>query len=128
MLLIGLARIGKDPVIRHTADGKPVMDLSLAMDYGKKGADGKRPTQWVSATMWGDRVEKLQSHLVKGQSLFVTLSEPHLEEYKRKDGTTGTSLRARLNELEFAGAPKDKVRDEPKENFDSTGLIDDIPF
>jgi hypothetical protein len=78
--------------------------------------------------MWGDRVEKLQTHLIKGQSLFVTLSEPHLEEYKRKDGTTGTSLRARLNELEFAGAPKDKVRDEPKENFDSTGLIDDIPF
>jgi hypothetical protein len=51
-----------------------------------------------------------------------------LEEYKRKDGTTGTSLRARLNELEFAGAPKDKVREEPKENFDSTGLIDDVPF
>jgi single-strand DNA-binding protein len=100
------------------------MDLSLAMDYGKKGADGKRPTQWVSATMWGDRVEKLQSHLVKGQSLFVTLSEPHLEEYKRKDGTTGTSLRARLNELEFAGAPRDKVREEPKiEDLDS-----DIPF
>ena len=75
MLLIGLARIGKEPAVRYTADGKPVMDLSLAMDYGKKGADGKRPTQWISATMWGDRVEKLQSHLVKGQSLFVTLSD-----------------------------------------------------
>jgi single-stranded DNA-binding protein len=37
MLLIGLARIGKDPAIRYTGDGKPVMDLSLAMDYGKKG-------------------------------------------------------------------------------------------
>ena len=42
MLLIGLARIGKDPAIRYTGDGKPVMDLSLAMDYGKKGADGKK--------------------------------------------------------------------------------------
>jgi hypothetical protein len=46
----------------------------------------------------------------------VTLSEPHLEEYKRKDGTTGTSLRARLNELEFAGAPKDKVREDKVED------------
>ena len=42
MLLIGLARIGKDPAIRYTGDGKPVMDLSLAMDYGKKGADGQQ--------------------------------------------------------------------------------------
>lgn len=126
MLLAGLARLGNDPVVRYTPDNKPVMDLSLAFSYGKKGPDGKRPTQWVSATMWGDRVEKLSQHLIKGQQLFVTLGEPHIEEYKRKDGTEGMSLRARLNELEFAGEPRNKA-DKP-ESFDATGLIDDIPF
>lgn len=126
MLLAGLARLGNDTVVRYTPDNKPVMDLSLAFSYGKKGPDGKRPTQWVSATMWGDRVEKLSQHLVKGQQLFVTLGEPHIEEYKRKDGTEGMSLRARLNELEFAGEPRNKA-DKP-ESFDATGLIDDFPF
>jgi len=76
--------------------------------------------------MWGDRVEKLSQHLIKGQQLFVTLGEPHIEEYKRKDGTEGMSLRARLNELEFAGESKTKT--EAVENYDSTGLISDIPF
>ena len=131
MFLAGLARVGNDPVVRYTPDNKPVMDLSLAFSYGKKGPDGKRSTQWVSATMWGDRVEKLSQHLIKGQQVFVTLGEPHLEEYKRKDGTEGISLRARLNELEFAGAPRN---DEPPEtktpaksaNFNE--LDDDIPF
>lgn len=126
MLLVGLARLGNDPVVRYTPDNKAVMDLSLAFSYGKKGQDGKRPTQWVSATMWGDRVEKLSQHLIKGQQSFVTLGEPHIEDYDRKDGTKGTSLRARLNELEFAGEPKTKT--EPVENYDSTGLISDIPF
>jgi single-strand DNA-binding protein len=126
MLLVGLARLGNDPVVRYTPDNKPVMDLSLAFSYGKKGPDGKRPTQWVSATMWGDRVEKLSQHLIKGQQLFVTLGEPHIEDYDRKDGTKGTSLRARLNELEFAGAAQNN-QPKPKDViFDD--LEDDIPF
>lgn len=126
MFLAGLARLGNDPVVRYTADNKPVLDLSLAFNYGKKGPDGKRPTQWVSATMWGDRVEKLNQHLIKGQLVFVTLTEPHIEEYKRKDGTEGVSLRARLSELEFAGAPQNKV--EEVEETDATGLLSKPPF
>jgi single-strand DNA-binding protein len=76
--------------------------------------------------MWGDRVEKLSQHLIKGQQLFVTLGEPHIEDYDRKDGTKGTSLRARLNELEFAGAAQNN-QPKPKDvTFDD--LKDDIPF
>lgn len=136
MFLAGLARLGNDPVVRYTPDNKPVMDLSLAFSYGKKGPDGKRPTQWVSATMWGDRVEKLSQHLIKGQTVFVTLGEPHIEEFTRKDKTSGVSLRARLNELEFAGAarvdemkldkaPTDKEMGKAP-SFDD--IADDIPF
>jgi single-strand DNA-binding protein len=132
MQLIGLARLGNSPEIRYTPNGDPVMDLSLAFNYGKKGADGKVPTQWVSATMWGARVEKLHPYLVKGQQLFVTLGDPHLEEYKRKDGTGGTTLRARLNELEFAG-PKPEQEERPRPAANHAGgsfddLEDDVPF
>lgn len=127
MILIGLARLGNEPEVRYTPDNKPVMDLSLAFSYGKRGVDGNRPTQWVSATMWGDRVPKLQPHLAKGQMLFVTLSEPHLEVFKKKDGTEGTSMRARLNEMEFAGAPKNE-KPAPKAAQSIENLDDDIPF
>ena len=30
MLMVGVARVGNDPVARYTPDGKPVMDISLA--------------------------------------------------------------------------------------------------
>jgi single-strand DNA-binding protein len=102
MTLAGLARLGNDPTVRRMADNKAVMDLSLAFSFGRK-VDGKQPVTWISATMWGDRCDKLKPYLVKGQLLFVTLTEIHIEEYKRRDGTPGTSLRARLGELEFAG-------------------------
>lgn len=124
MLMTGLARLGNDPEVRYTPDGKPVMDMSLAFNYGRK-VDGKQPSQWISATMWGDRCEKLRPYLTKGQLVFVSMTEPHIEEYKRKDGTTGVSLRARVGELEFAGS-RPEQKSEPKSALD--GLDDDIPF
>jgi len=110
MLMIGLARLGNDPELRYTQDGKAIMDLSLAFSYGRK-VDGKQPTQWVTGAMWGDRCEKLKPYLAKGQLLFVSMTEPHVETYKRKDGTEGTTLRARVGELEFAG-PKPESQPE----------------
>ncbi len=142
MLMVGVARIGNEPVARYTPDGKAVMDISLAFDYGRKGADGRRPTQWVNATMW--RVEKLQPYLSKGGQVFVTLSEPHIETYEKKDGSgQGSSLRARINDLEFVGGRRDDSASSDTESaaaprqaaaksggkapgFDE--LDDDIPF
>jgi single-strand DNA-binding protein len=109
MLMVGVARIGNEPVARYTPDGKAVMDISLAFDYGRKGADGRRPTQWINAAMWGERVEKLQPYLSKGSQVFVTLSEPHIETYEKKDGSgQGFSLRARINDLEFVGGRREE--------------------
>ena len=53
MILTGLARIGKDAELRYTASNEPVANISLAFNYGRKGDDGKRPTQWIEASMWG---------------------------------------------------------------------------
>ena len=126
MLMTGLARLGNDPEVRYTPDGKPVMDMSLAFNYGRK-VDGKQPSQWISATMWGDRCEKLRPYLTKGQLVFVSMTEPHIEEYKRKDGTTGVSLRARVGELEFAGSrPQEQAAPDKGRGFDD--MADDIPF
>jgi single-strand DNA-binding protein len=124
MLMIGMARLGNDPEVRYTPDGKPVMDMSLAFNYGRK-FNGQQPSQWISGTMWGDRCEKLKPYLSKGQLVFVSMTEPHIEEYKRKDGTTGVSLRARVGELEFTGSRLEQ-KSEPKSALDD--LDDDVPF
>ena len=133
MLMIGLARLGNDPEVRFTPDGKAVMDLSLAFSYGRK-VDGKQPTQWVNGTMWGDRCEKLRPHLTKGQLLFVSMTEPHVETYKRHDGTEGVTLRARVGELEFTGSKPDSQAQTPQNagKYPSRSyagdINDDTPF
>ena len=103
MILTGLARLGRDATLRHTPQGKPVAELALAFNYGQKGADGKRPSQWIEAHLWGDRAEALAPHLTKGSAIDVVLTEPHIETWTKKDQTTGVKLVARVAELEFAG-------------------------
>jgi single-strand DNA-binding protein len=127
MVTIGLARIGNEPVVKYTADGKPVMELSLAYDYGRKDQTGKRATQWINATMFGDRAEKLAPYLHKGNQLMVTLNDLHVETYTKKDGVTGVSLKAKISEVELLAKTKETVEPVAKPAT-FTDIPDDMPF
>src|SRR5690606_17274956 len=102
---IGLATIGRDVEVRHTAQGDPVASLSLAFTYGKKGSDGKRPTQWVDGSLWGQRAEALQPYLLKGTRVYVVLDEAHEQSYQTRDGRSGSKIVGRVNVIELASKP-----------------------
>ena len=103
MKAFGLARIGRDAEIRHTAGGDAVASLSLAFTYGRKGDDGKRPTQWVDASLWGKRAEALAPYLLKGGMVSVTLEDVALQTFNKSDGSIGTKLVGRVMDIELAG-------------------------
>ena len=106
----GLARIGRDAELRKTQSGESVLNLSLAFSYGRKGDDGRRPTQWVDATMWGKRAEALAPYLQKGGLVSVTLEEVRIETFTGKNGESH-KLAARVVDIELAGGSKDGSKD-----------------
>ena len=59
MIANGLARIGRDVELRFLPQGDAVANISLAFTYGRKDSEGKRPTQWVEASIWSKRAEAL---------------------------------------------------------------------
>lgn len=132
MFMTGLMRIGNDPVLRFTANNDPVIEISLAYNYGRKDDNGKFPTQWINATLWGSRAEKLAPYLTKGKQLYVVLNELHNETYTKKDGGQGTSLRARISELQFVDGRQEEQKEEKPKAKTSVAIIqeldDDIPF
>lgn len=103
MLLTGLARLGRDAVLRNAGDSQ-VLGLSLAMNYGRRGEDGNRQTQWIDAALWGTRAEKLEQHMTSGKLLYVVLEDVHIEEFTDRDGATRSKLAARVVDVEFAGS------------------------
>lgn len=103
MHLIGLARLGRTVELRWTPDGKAVVNLALAYNYGKKDAKGDRATQWVEAALFDKRAEALAPHLLKGTQLNVHVSDIHIETFRRNDGSEGSKLVGFIAHLEFAG-------------------------
>mgnify|MGYP000570700743 FL=1 len=134
----GLARIGRDAEIRYTPGGAAVANVSLAFTYGKKGDDGKRPTQWVDASLWGQRVESLAPYLTKGKQIVAYLEDVHIQTYTKGDGTQASKMAARIADLEFVAGgeqAESQPRQQPKpqaapqsqgSGFDD--MDDDIPF
>ena len=106
-IMIVNGRIGRDAELKYTSDGTAFAGFNVAYNYGRKGDDGNRPSQWVQCTMWGKQAEALCSYLTKGTGVLVTLEDVHINEYQKNDGTTGSALRGRVLKFEFGmNAPK----------------------
>lgn len=104
--MTGIARIGRDVEVRYTPQSDPVANLSLAFNYGKKDSDGNKPTQWVDASLWGQRAETIAPHLLKGTLIYVVLDDVHQEDYQTRDGRTGSKIVGRVSVIEFAARPQ----------------------
>jgi single-strand DNA-binding protein len=134
----GLARIGRDAEIRYTPGGAAVANVSLAFTYGKKGEDGKRPTQWVDASLWGQRAESLAPYIKKGGQIVAYLEDVSIQTFTKGDGTQATKMVARLVDLEFVAGgeqassqPKPQPKPQAAQQSHGSGfddMDDDIPF
>lgn len=141
--MIGMMRLGRDAELRYTPNNEPVTNLSLAYAHGKAGQDGKRPTQWIDATLWGKRAEALTQYLTKGGLHCFTLDELNIQTFQKQDGSSGMKLVARVLDVELGArqdaAPAPAARPapppqrqapapapRPSSGFDD--MDDDIPF
>lgn len=128
MKTIGLCRIGKDAELRYTPAGDPVLNLSLAYNYGRKGQDGKQPVQWINATMWGGRGEKMQQYLTKGVAIVATIGDIHVREWEG-NGKKGYALEGRLEDFSFASKPESRPAQTASQPAQDDGFSDEeIPF
>lgn len=118
MILTGYARLGRDAELRYTPSGDAVANLSLAFNYGRKGDDGHRPTQWIDATLWGGRAQALIDYLTKGTGIDVVLDDPHIETYQRNGGGEGFKLVARVLSLEFTGGGQQQAGQQQQQRQD----------
>ena len=63
MKLFGIGPPGRDVEIHTWRAASRLPSLALAYDYGMKDENGKKkPTQWVSASLWGDQAGRLQQY------------------------------------------------------------------
>ncbi len=127
--LNAVGRLGRDPETRFTQGGKAVTSLAIAIDSG--WGDNKKTT-WLNAGLWGRDGQEhgLVKHLSKGSQVAVT-GEITLEEYDKKDGTKGSSLKLHIQNLTPIGGKGSEsapAQEPVKEKAATESFDDDIPF
>ena len=71
VMIIG--RLGRDPEMRYTPNGRPVTALSVAVNRSWMAGDGdkREETEWFNVVAWGNLAEICKQHLRKGHTVYV---------------------------------------------------------
>ncbi len=154
VILVG--NLGKDPEVRHTQDGKPIVNLSLATTESwrdKSSGERKEKTEWHRVVIFNEGIAKVaEQYLKKGSSVYIE-GQLQTRKWTDKDGVEKYSTEVVLQNYnstltmlgskpgggesaggygggdEFgAGSPMERPRAAAKPSFSRNDLDDEVPF
>jgi single-strand DNA-binding protein len=140
VILVG--NLGRDPEVRHTQDGKPIVNLSLATSetWRDKGSgERKEKTEWHRVVIFNEALAKVaEQYLKKGSTIYIE-GQLQTRKWTDKDGaekySTEIVLQQYRGELTMLGGKSGGGDDQSKPVFDKTkaggapaNLDDSIPF
>jgi single-strand DNA-binding protein len=140
VLLIG--NLGKDPEVRHTNDGKAIVNMTVATSESwrdKASGERKEKTEWHRVVIFNEGLAKVaEAYLKKGSSVYLE-GQLQTRKWTDKDGvekySTEIVLQQYRGELVMLGG-KDGTSERPaqefkaavKQAFPNADLSDDVPF
>ncbi len=106
--LILVGNLGRDPELRYSPNGIPIVNLSVATNSKRTDPEGetREETLWFRVAVYGKQAEACSQFLSKGQKVLVEgalvaddKGGPRV--YARKDGTYGASFEVRATTVRF---------------------------
>lgn len=132
----GIGRVGGDPTVRQTNDGKPVATFSVAID---SGYGQKKVTNWFKVVLF-DKRAAVAEYIQKGHLIGLS-GELTLSKWTDKAGVEQSSLELSNPDVTLIGRTvkedRDEVAEKPRQsrpappvsqNQDQDPFGDDVPF
>ncbi len=153
VILVG--NVGKDPEVRHTQDGKTIVQLSIATSENwrdKSTGEKREKTEWHRVVIFNENIAKVaEQYVKKGTSLYIE-GQLQTRKWTDKDGvekyTTEVVVQNFKGEMTLLGSrqggggdtassgddfgassPMDRPRSGgAKQSFARNDLDDEVPF
>lgn len=136
-----MGRMAKDPELRHTQTGTPVVSFRLAVDRDfKDKSTGKCATDWIDVVAWRQTAEFVSRYFEKGRTAIVS-GRIQSRSWEDKNGNRQTTLEVVAENVYFGDSKRDsdsngsysppKEYGEPAAEAQFTELSDDdgeLPF
>ncbi|MDR2592214.1 MAG: single-stranded DNA-binding protein [Chitinispirillales bacterium] len=121
VILIG--NLGRDPELRYTPQGRPVVNFSLATTerWTSKSGEKQERTEWHKVVLWGRQAEVANQYLKKGSPCYVE-GRITTRSWEDKDKVKRYSTEIEGLTLQLLGSRGDSsahAPSQPDEYFDS---------
>ena len=134
-----MGRLAADPQMCQTQSGKSVASFRVAVDRGRKDANGQNQTDWLDVVAWDKTADFVSRYFSKGSMIAVT-GRLQSRNYQDKNGNNRTAIEIVANQVSFCGEKKQEKSFQPANenalNFAQGGNddfapiedADDLPF
>lgn len=122
-ILVGY--LGNDPDVHYTADGRVVVNLSLATSdkwRDRPSGEQKMHTEWHKVICFNRLGEIAKNYLKKGALIYVE-GKLQTGQWRDKDGVERHTTQIAAKRLEMFGG-----RSDPQSEVDPVGFDEDLPF
>jgi single-strand DNA-binding protein len=96
-----IGNLGRDPELRHTAGGKAVTNLRLAVSIGR--GDNQR-TDWFDVVVWDSLAEACHQYLHTGSRIFVA-GRLQIRQWEGNDGQARCAAEVVARQVLFLDPP-----------------------
>ena len=98
-----LGNLGKNPELRHTGNGTPVVNLSVATNHGYTDRDGNwvEQTEWHRVVAFGRLAENCAQQLRKGSQILVEEARLQTRSWNGQDGVERFVTEVKAFKIQF---------------------------
>lgn len=118
-----LGHVGGDAKLAYTAQGKAVLNFSLATNREWKNEHGEKQqeTTWFRVALWGASADSLYQYLTKGKQVLVEGNSIKARLYTGRDGNPAVSLEVTASDVRLLGGGERREQTQSEQ-------LDDVPF
>jgi single-strand DNA-binding protein len=126
VILIG--RLTRDPNLRYTQNGHPVVNFSLAVDRPYTSQDGEKEVDFIDIVAWRKLAEVVANNLDKGRLVAVE-GRIQTRMYDDREGNRRKVWEVLADNVRFLDWRKDKQNDQGEYEDDDYDFGPDyVPF
>lgn len=114
--IVIMGRMTRDPELRHTKDGTPVVSFSLAVDRDFKDKNtGEKSTDFIDVVVWKSAAEFVIRYFSKGRMAVVD-GRLQIRDWTDKNGNKHRSAEVVADNIYFGDSKRDNnTTNAPKE-------------
>ncbi|MED1202943.1 single-stranded DNA-binding protein [Heyndrickxia acidicola] len=105
-----VGRLTKDPDIRYTMEGRPVLNITLALNRQYRNSLGEFETDFVLCTLWNKAAENTTKYCRKG-SVIGVMGRIQTRNYENQDGKKVYVTEVAADTVKFLGGKPLEDRD-----------------